>query len=203
MTDKLTNGKYQTVELVIGENNEIIFYYKLKENTAVISPAPITIYMGGTGYGGAIDEDGGGLTSTNGFPVPGFTISPPEGVDADTFDPTQATLKYVDEENNIDRSWNIVPYDNDENATHGIYRFEPTNENSATAVRMQFLKADGTVVTEDDFVITDHLDQDLTMKVYGESIDYGYVTLEYDGESYQVAAGTAQLKVRSTTNQVQ
>lgn len=199
ITDGLTDGKYQTVELVVGENNEIIFYYKLKEDTAVIAPAPVTIYMGGTGYDGAIDEEGGGLTSSNGFPVPGFTISAPEGVN--DFDPTKAILKYTNGEDI--RVWNIVPYDNDENATHGIYRFEPTGESSATAVRMQFIKADGTVVTEDDFVITDHLDQDLTMEVYGDSIDHGYVTLEYGGKSYAVAAGTAQLKVRSTTSQVQ
>ena len=157
VTDGLTNDKYQTVELVVGENNEIIFYYKLNEDTAVIAPAAVTIYMGGEGYDGAIDEDGQGLTSSNGFPVPGFTIAAPDGVT--NFDPTEAKLKYDNEAGDV-REWNIVPYDNDEDATHGIYRFEPTDPNSATAVRMQFIKANGTVVTEDDFVITDHLDQD-------------------------------------------
>ncbi|MEE0510352.1 MAG: InlB B-repeat-containing protein [Peptococcaceae bacterium] len=200
-TDDLTNGKYQTVELVAGKNNEIIFYYKLNEDTAVIAPAPVTIYMGGDGYDGAIDEDGKGLQSTNGFPEPGFTISAPEGVDEDTFDPTKATLKYKNGDD--EREWNIVPYDKDEDATHGIYRFEPTDPNSGTDVRMQFIKADGTVVTEDDFVISDYLDQDLTMEVYGDSIDAGYVTLEYNEQSYKVAAGTAILTIRSTTDQVQ
>lgn len=197
----LTNDKYKTIELVIGENNEIIFYYKLNEDTAVIAPAPVTIYMGGDGYDGAIDEDGNGLTGSNGFPVPGFTISALEGVDEESFDPTQAVLKY---DNGSDvRTWNIVPYDNDETATHGIYRFEPTDEERAAAVRMQFIDADGTVVTKDDFKITDHLDQDLTMEVYGESIDAGYVSLVYEGNSYTVAADTAILTIRSTTSKVQ
>ena len=201
VTDGLTSDKYQTVELVIGENNEIIFYYKLNADTAVIAPAPVTIYMGGEGYDGAIDEDGDGLTSSNGFPVPGFTISAPQGVDEENFDPTKAILKYTNGDDV--RTWNIVPYDNDENAKHGIYRFEPVDMSSATAVRMQFITSDGTVVTEDDFVITDHLDQDLIMEVYGESIENGYVTLEYDGQSYTVAAGTAILTIRSTTSKVQ
>lgn len=187
---------YKTVLLKTGKKNEIIFYYTAQGS--VIVPAPVTIYMGGDGYEGTASEDGT-LVKENGFPEPGFFIYPPKGIDADSFDPTEAVLRY--EKGNDIRRWKIVSYDGIENK-HDIYRFVPEEETDKTAVRMQFVKADGTTVTDDEFTITDHLDQDLTMEVYGESIDAGYVTLEYQEESYQISAGTSMLRVRSTTSEV-
>lgn len=187
---------YKEVRLKTGETNEIIFYYAAQGS--VIAPAPVTIYMGGDGYEGTATEEGT-LASANGFPEPGFFIYPPEGVDTDSFDPTEAVLQYKN--GNDIRRWSIVSYDGTE-GKHNIYRFVPEGETDKTAVRMQFVKEDGTTVTDDEFIITDHLDQDLTMEVYGDSIDAGYVTLEYQGESYQISAGTGMLRVRSTTSQV-
>lgn len=169
--------------------------------TVAIVPADITVYVGGSGYVGAVDGSGAPLGEDNGFPVPGFTISA-EGLDG--FDPTKAVLTY--ENDNDLRSWHIVPYDGeigDGMTSHGIYRFEPY-EGSNTAVRMQFEKTvngigTGEIVTDDNFVIEDNLGQDLLMAVYGESIEMGYVKLVYNAVKYAVTSDKGTLKVRSTT----
>lgn len=169
--------------------------------TVAIVPADITVYVGGSGYVGAVDGSGAPLGEDNGFPVPGFTISA-EGLDG--FDPTKAVLTY--ENDNDLRSWHIVPYDGeigDGMTSHGIYRFEPY-EGSNTAVRMQFEKTvngigTGEIVTDDNFVIEDNLGQDLLMAVYGESIEMGYVKLVYDDVEYAITTDNGTLKVRSTT----
>ena len=170
--------------------------------TVAIVPADITVYVGGSGYVGAVDGSGAPLGEDNGFPVPGFTISA-EGLDG--FDPTKAVLTY--ENDNDLRSWHIVPYDGeigDGMTSHGIYRFEPY-EGSNTAVRMQFEKTvngigTGEIVTDVNFVIEDNLGQDLLMAVYGESIEMGYVKLVYDDVEYAITTENGTLKVRSTTD---
>lgn len=180
----------------------LTYVVSFKTPTVEIKPADITIYMGGDGYEGAVDADGNELGVTSGFPVPGFTIEP--AADIANFDPTEAVLTY--ENDNVLRSWHIVPYDGeigDGMTSHGIYRFEPT-EGSNTAVRMQFEKTvngigTGEIVTDDNFVIEDNLGQDLLMAVYGESIEMGYVKLVYGGAEYAVTSGNGTLKVRSTT----
>lgn len=181
----------------------LTYVVSFKTPTVEIKPADITIYMGGDGYEGAVDAGGNELGVTSGFPVPGFTIEP--AADIANFDPTKAVLTY--ENDNVSRSWYIVPYDGeigDGMTSHGIYRFEPY-EGSNTAVRMQFEKTvngigTGEIVTDDNFVIEDNLGQDLLMEVYGESIEMGYVKLVYDGVEYAVTTDNGTLKVRSTTD---
>lgn len=162
--------------------------------TVAIVPADITVYVGGSGYVGAVDGDGAPLGESSGFPVPGFTVTA-EGL-AD-FDPTEAVLTY--QNGGISYSWDIVPYDGVEGASHGIYRFEP-HEGSNTHVMMRFWDEDlNTYVDSDSFDIAGHLDKDFKMEVYGESIEMGYVKLVYGGAEYAVTSGNGTLKVRSTT----
>lgn len=181
----------------------LTYVVSFKTPTVEIKPADITIYMGGDGYEGAVDADGNELEATNGFPVPGFTIEPADNIA--NFDPTRAVLTY-DDGTSPSRSWYIVPYDGeigDSMPAHGIYRFEPY-EGSNTSVRMKFEKTlggtgTGEIVTDDNFVIDDNLDQDLLMEVYGEGIEMGYVKLVCNGVEYAVTTNTGKLKVRSTT----
>lgn len=162
--------------------------------TVAIVPADITVYVGGSGYVGAVDGDGAPLGEDNGFPVPGFTISA-EGLD--NFDPAKAVLTY--ENGGISFTWNIVPYDDVDGASHGIYRFDP-RPGSNTHVMMRFWDEDlNTYVDSDSFDIAGHLDKDFKMEVYGESIEMGYVKLVYGGAEYAVTSGNGTLKVRSTT----
>lgn len=162
--------------------------------TVDIVPADITVYVGGSGYVGAVDGSGALLGEDNGFPVPGFTISA-EGLDR--FDPTNAFLTY--QKGSSSYSWDIVPYDGVQGALHGIYRFEPRS-GSNTHVKMRFFDEDlNKYVDSDSFDIAGHLDKDFKMEVYGESIEMGYVKLVYDGVEYAITTDNGTLKVRSTT----
>lgn len=162
--------------------------------TVAIVPADITVYVGGDGYVGAVDGDGEPLGEDNGFPVPGFTISA-EGLDG--FDPTKAVLTYQNDGSYY--SWDIVPYDGVEGASHGIYRFDP-QPGSNTHVKMRFWDKDlKTYVDSDSFEIAGHLGKDLKMEVYGENIPMEHVKLVYGDAEYAVTSGNGTLKVRSTT----
>lgn len=163
--------------------------------TVAIVPADITVYVGGSGYVGAVDGDGAPLLGEdNGFPVPGFTISA-EGLK--DFDPTEAVLTYQNGDNSY--SWDIVPYDGVEGALHGIYRFEP-HEDSNTPVRMRFFDESlDDYVDSDSFDIEGSLGKDLKMEVYGENIPMEHVKLVYGDAEYAVTSGNGTLKVRSTT----
>lgn len=163
--------------------------------TVAIVPADITVYVGGSGYVGAVDGDGAPLGEDNGFPVPGFTISA-EGLD--NFDPAKAVLTY--ENGGISFSWNIVPYDGVQGASHGIYRFDP-QPGSNTHVKMRFFDEDlNTYVDSDSFDIAGHLGKDFKMEVHGENILMEHVKLVYGGAEYAVTTENGTLKVRSTTD---
>lgn len=163
--------------------------------TVAIVPADITVYVGGSGYVGAVDGDGELLGEDNGFPVPGFTISA-EGLD--DFDPAKAVLKY--QNGGTSFTWNIVPYDYVGGASHGIYRFDP-QPGSNTHVKISFFDESlDDYVSSDSFDIEGSLGKDLKMEVYGENILMEYVKLVYDDAAeYAVTSGNGTLKVRSTT----
>ena len=179
-----------TTSLMTGAASSPYLHVKRNSVTVAIVPANITVYVGGNGYEGAVDGSGALLGEDNGFPVPGFTISA-EGLDG--FDPTNAVLTYQS------YSWDIVPYDGVQGASHGIYRFDPQPD-SNTHVMMRFWDEDlNTYVDSDSFDIAGHLDKDFKMEVYGESIEMGYVKLVYGGAEYAVTTDNGTLKVRSTT----
>lgn len=183
-----------TTALMTGATSSPYLHVKRNSVTIAIVPADITVYVGGSGYVGAVDGDGAPLGEDNGFPVPGFTISA-EGLD--NFDPAKAVLKY--QNGGISFTWNIVSYDDVDGASHGIYRFDP-QPGSNTHVKMRFLDEDlNTYVDSDSFDIAGHLDKDFKMEVYGENILMEHVKLVYDGVEYAVTTDTGTLKVRSTT----
>lgn len=184
-----------------GGNSLVMLTYvvSFKTPTMEIKPADITIYIGGSGYEGAVDAGGNELGVTSGFPVPGFTIEP--AADIANFDPTSAVLTY-DDGTSPSRSWYVVPYDGeigDSMPAHGIYRFEPRS-GSNTSVRMRFFDESlGAYVDSDSFDIEGSLGKDLLMEVYGESILMEHVKLVCGGVEYAVTTNTGTLKVRSTT----
>ena len=164
--------------------------------TVAIVPADITVYVGGSGYVGAVDGDGAPLEEDNGFPVPGFTISA-EGLGG--FDPTNAFLTY--QKGGISYFWDIVPYDGVEGALHGIYRFEPRS-GSNTSVRMRFFDESlGAYVDSDSFDIEGSLGKDLLMEVYGESILMEHVKLVYGDAEYAVTSGNGKLRFAARRSQ--
>lgn len=220
--DARTDGNYYMVEIFgyyVKDDGTPQLYYKSRHNfigasdtytdarsyvmnviatdavTVAIVPADITVYVGGDGYEGAVDGSGALLGEDNGFPVPGFTISA-EGLD--NFDPAKAVLKYQND--GISFTWNIVPYDGVDGASHGIYRFDPQH-GSNTHVKMRFFDEDlNKYVDSDSFDIAGHLDKDFKMEVYGENILMEHVKLVYNGVEYAVTTENGTLKVRSTTD---
>ena len=220
--DARTDGNYYMVEIFgyyVKDDGTPQLYYKSRHNfigasdtdtdarsyvmnvnatdavTVAIVPADITVYVGGSGYVGAVDGDGAPLEEDNGFPVPGFTISA-EGLD--NFDPAKAVLTY--ENGGISFTWKIVPYDDVDGASHGIYRFDP-QPGSNTHVKMRFFDEDlNTYVDSDSFDIAGHLGKDFKMEVYGENILMKHVKLVYGGVEYAVTTENGTLKVRSTTD---
>lgn len=165
---------------------------------AQVNPAGMTIYVGGKGYTGVVDDSGTTVGPNSGFPVPGFTVTVPDvtGIEAG-----KLGLQYHKGETSL--QWNAQLYG--EGAT-SVYQFVPAEGTGTTPVRIQFLHQDGntqTVVDSDDFVVTDYLDQTLGMRVYGEGIEQDYVTLQYYGRSYYIRTADSQLTIRSTTDHVQ
>ena len=165
---------------------------------ADIAPAGMTIYVGGQGYTGVVDDSGTTAGAENGFPVPGFTVTIP-GVTS--VEAGELGLQYKKDETTM--QWDAQLYGT--GATK-VYRFAPDENTGNTPVRIQFLHQNGdtqTVVDSDDFVVRDYLNQTLGMRVYGEGIEQDYVTLQYDGRAYYLRTADSQMTVRSTTDHVQ
>lgn len=169
-----------------------------------ISPADITIYMGGAGYDGTVNESGelgddGQIISENGFPEPGFTITLPETLKDIDIDDLQ--LQYKD--GGIEYNWEFEMYGPGE---HEIYRIVPSEGTAKRPVRMQFTKTvDGEEITveKDEFTFEENLNETLTMKVYGEGIEEEKVRFIYNGKEYPITVGEGELTVRGTTGNVQ
>ena len=165
---------------------------------ADIAPAGMIIYVGGQGYTGVVDDSGTTVGTSNGFPVPGFTVTIP-GVTS--VEAGKLGLQYKKDETTM--QWDAQLYGT--GATK-VYRFAPDENTGNTQVRIQFLHQNGdtqTVVDSDDFVVRDYLNQTLGMRVYGEGIAQDYVTLQYDGRAYYLRTADSQMTVRSTTDHVQ
>ncbi len=169
-----------------------------------ISPADITIYMGGAGYEGTVNESGelgddGQIISENGFPEPGFIITLPETLKDIDIDDLQ--LQYKDGE--TEYNWKFEMYGPGE---HEVYRIVPSEGTAKRPVRMQFTKtvdSEEITIDKDEFTFEENLNETLTMKVYGEGIEEEKVRFIYNGKEYPITVGEGELTVRGTTGNVQ
>ena len=156
-----------------------------------ITPADITVYMGGSaGYEGVTD-DGGQIVGSSSLPMPGFTFDGlPEGAD-----PTKLTL--IGEDGS---SWTVEPYPGlPEDAKRPLYTFNAVG--GSHEVRIQFINADEEVVTFDDFEVGSVVNQTLKMTLYPESIRG--VTARYGDAIFSIVPGEGTLTVRGTTENVE
>ena len=187
---KMTGGKKTTVTFEANYRSS---------NAITITPADITIYMGGDGYEGTVtDEEGdmAGSGTKNGFPEPGFTVTLPASLkDADM---SKLFLRY-EEADVVSYTWKFEKYGE---GNHNIYRIVPVEGTASRPVRLEFKKGDLTI-TEDTFDVNLNLNQTLDMTVYGEGIDQELVSFEYEGEKYDISVGTGKLTVRGTSDQAQ
>ena len=172
-----------------------------------IKPADITIYMGGDGYAGTVvDNDGntvsGDAVKENGFPEPGFVVTLPqsleEQLEADGNDITDLTLQYKNSDNTIASVWKFEKYGGGD---HNVYRIKPTETTNTTPVRMTFTPLNGgDPIDSDDFDFTTALYEQLQMKIYGEGVEEGKVTVAYGENEHAITTGTATLTVRGTSD---
>ena len=161
-----------------------------------VTPAPITIYMGGKPYEGAVDGSGTIITNQNaGLPEPGFRVTLPDALKDKGI--TSLTFK----EKDGDRTWTFQPYDDQPDTD--VYKLVPAEGQEAT--RVQFTKADGTVIPSDEFEVGREVNTSFQMGLYkgsGETA-VGDIIVEVDGVEYAVDSSTiGKLTVRGTTGDV-
>ena len=177
---------------------------KVKDESPVtISPADVTIYMGGeSGHQGVTDENGQ-LVAANSLPVPGFVVELPSGLQGISMD--NLSLQYEQEDGST-LKWVFEPYGP---GNHSIFRIVPESGTDTRHIRMKFTNAQGQVVADDSLDIRAEINQTLTMEVYGEGIEADKVSLVYvnkadpddarNDEEYKINVGEAHVYVRGTT----
>ena len=184
---------YPLYDTLDDENYEMLTKDNLRWASFItITPADITIYIGGMGYAGAVDEFGELIGDGSGFPEPGFVVSVPDEIE------DIGTLRLVYENGDTKYLWKLEAYGKGE---HNVYRIVPADDATPPMhVKMQFTTEDGTVVETDNFDFDKYLNQTLHMKVYGEGIDEAKVRFSYEENTYQIAVEAAELTVRATTD---
>lgn len=171
------------------------------EEAISVTPADITIYMGGEdGYDGVtkIDADGNitGTGSTS-LPEPGFTVTLPKDVEGT--DVTSLTFK----EKDGTRTWTFKPYDGQEATT--VYKLVPAEGQEQTRVIFTD-QEDGHTIISDEFTVGLEVNTSFDMALYkgsGETV-VGDIETTIDGVTYAVDSDNiGELTVRGTTDDVQ
>ena len=167
-----------------------------EDYTITVTPADIIICMGGKPYEGAVDETGAIIYNENaGLPEPGFTVQLPGALIG--MDVTSLTFQ----EKDGSRRWSFQPYDGQAGTT--VYRLVPAEGQEAT--RVQFTKADGTVIPGDKFEVGLEVNTSFKIELYkgsGETA-VGDIIVEVGGVEYAVdSSATGTLTVRGTTEDV-
>ena len=168
------------------------------ESQVVVTPAAITIYMGGAnGYEGAVvDEETGSITASSSLPEPGFLFTLPDMLEdaltADNADLTDITFL----EPASGKEWTAELY---AEGASSVYRLVPGEHQEP--VRVQFTNAQGQTVTEDRFEVGENINQTLTMTLYKGNV--GVIYAIYDGVQYPIRLGESTLTVRGVTDEAQ
>ncbi len=153
-----------------------------------ITPANITIYMGGDEGYEAVVGDGGTVSPSNSMPAPLFYVDPPASLGADV---VNITLKGNDR-----RVWEfrLEGYDKSGSA---LYSIESTGFAGQDPVRVSYTGADGKLHVNDSFDPgkIDELFAEYDIDIYRGGAQS--VWAEYDGSNYGVATGTGKLVVRA------
>ena len=153
-----------------------------------ITPADITIYMGGDEGYEAVVGDGGTVSPSNSMPAPLFYVDPPASLGADV---VNITLKGNDR-----RVWEfrLEGYDKSGSA---LYSIESTGFAGQDPVRVSYTGADGKLHVNDSFDPgkIDELFAEYDIDIYRGGTQS--VWAEYDGSNYGVATGTGKLVVRA------
>lgn len=196
-------------------------YYSIIELEKVqpikMSLSDITIYTGGNGYDGVVENVGGETIgeSEQGFPTPGFYIDLPDELNDKLGESKNLaemmTLRY-DNGQGDQRSWDLAMYGTREHSSSGqryVYKFN-IGDGGSDSVRVQLKPLDdpdGEYILSDDFVpAMDTQYKEYAMEVYNGAIDANYVTADItiDGKTYTYPieqGNSAKLTVRANNDE--
>ena len=198
----------------------------MDDYTVTITPADITIYTGGDGYGGVTDEDGNIVegTENSGLPEPGYHIDLPAAVEswlqehgADLDDAAnlaeQLAFRYFDEDGNIIRNWDlenqgVYSKNTDGTVSRYVYSLSPNTvegENKGVQVRLAFTD-DGNIVTTDNIWMNENtVSASYDMTIYGGGLQQSEIKAVFtagdESITCTVKIGTGHLLVKSVTNE--
>ena len=182
-----------------------------------IAPMNLTVYVGGDGYHGVIGQDG--KFDKNDLPEIGFYITLPDdinamlgGTDENPVDLSGKLQLTSDDDNGTMRSWSLELY-SDESKSHVmengrrvyIYKLRQIDDGEETVPRVQFTRADGSVMTESKFqaLLTDQF-RNYKISVYQGLLDEQIykATLTANGQTVTrpIKLGTGTLKVRGNND---
>lgn len=150
-----------------------------------LTPADMTIYMGGDGgYDAVVDENGKVVENTNSLPHPIFKLTAPDGVDFDN-------VNFINAESG--NSWELVP----ETGANGYYHFENYG-NTNVGVRVQYSNENG-IVTSDEFdpEIENEVFNEYTVSVYKGDTKGIVTAVASDGKNYLINTNEGKLTVRA------
>lgn len=212
------SGDAFTATTDVKNNMTVYAQWKPDEAYAVkIAPMNLTVYVGGDGYHGVIGEDG--KFAANDLPEIGFYITLPDdintmlgGTDEKPVDLSDKLRLTPDDDNGTMRSWSLELY-SDESKSHVmengrrvyIYKLRQIDDGEETVPRVQFTRADGSVMTESKFqaLLTDQF-RNYKISVYQGLLDEQIykATLTADGQTFTrpIKLGTGTLKVRGNND---
>ena len=210
-------GAVFTAETDVTDNMTVYAQWKPDEAYAVkIAPMNLTVYVGGDGYHGVIGEDG--EFAANDLPEIGFYLTLPDdintklgGTNENPVDLSDKLRLTSDDDNGTMRSWSLELY-SDESKSHVmengrrvyVYKLRQI-DGEETVPRVQFTRADGSVMTESKFqaLLTDQF-RNYKISVYQGLLDEQIykATLTANGQTFTrpIKLGTGTLKVRGNND---
>lgn len=211
-------GDAFTATTDVKNNMTVYAQWKPDEAYAVkIAPMNLTVYVGGDGYHGVIGQDG--KFAANDLPEIGFYITLPDDINARLGGTDENPVNLSDklrltpvDDNGTMRSWSLELY-SDESKSHVmengrrvyIYKLRQIDDGEETVPRVQFTRADGSVMTESKFqaLLTDQF-RNYKISVYQGLLDEQIykATLTADGQTFTlpIKLGTGTLKVRGNND---
>ena len=185
-----------TFEAVTDDTHSITAVFE--ENPCVtITPADMTIYMGGDGgYDAVVGDNGEIATSTNSLPHPLFTVTMPDDSSAT---PTDLTFTNG-ETGEAEKTWTLV-CDNPTSADQKYYHF--LEGDSQDKVRVTYTDAKGNEHISDEFNPSEVKDvfTTYTIAIYPGENNLSTITAkDTAGKDYNITAETGTLTVRAVAD---
>lgn len=212
-------GDAFTATTDVKNNMTVYAQWKPDEAYAVkIAPMNLTVYVGGDGYHGVIGEDG--KFAANDLPEIGFYLTLPDdinamlgGTDENPVDLSDKLRLTSDDDNGTMRSWSLEMYSDESKSRvmeNGhrvyVYKLRQIDDGEETVPRVQFTRADGSVMVESKFqaLLTDQF-RNYKISVYQGLLDeqiYKATFTTADGQTFTrpIKLGTGTLKVRGNND---